>query len=97
MGLWAWGVFLILGGKFFLQEPFFFFWGLNQPQTPRGDPPEELGRFKAFFDFWPGSSGGSSGPGGILGDILGGSGGNPPGEPGGSPGYIAQDHGGSGW
>ena len=68
-GLWGYGVmgcFFDLGGEVFSSGAFFLFLGLNQPQTPRGDPPEELGRFKAFFDFWPGSSGGSSW-GGFLG------------------------------
>ena len=41
MGLWAWGAFLILEVKFFLQVLFFFL-GLNQPQTPRGDLPGGL-------------------------------------------------------
>ena len=57
MGL---GCFFDLGGEVFSSGAFLFF-GVKSTTTPRGDPPEELGRFKAFFDFGPGSSGGSSG------------------------------------
>ena len=47
MGLWAWGAFLILGVKFFPQVLFSLF-RVESTTNPRGDPPEELGRFEAW-------------------------------------------------